>query len=180
MNIPNTGRKKALLVVDVQPAFMRDHNRYILQNITTLLENVQYDAYAEAVFHAEEDSLWKVQQEWISPQNDKTHTEPEIEEPLSRHDPLKILKSSRSMFKGDQDLEAFLRSNNIEEVHLVGTETNDCVFATALDAFDRGFLPYIIEECCQSATPGRHEKGVELLRMQGMTNNRCLADVVSI
>lgn len=59
-------------------------------------------------------------------------------------------------------------------MHIVGTETNDCVLATAFDAFDSGFLPYVLEECCESATKGRHEMGVKLLRIQGMSNNRCL------
>jgi hypothetical protein len=62
MKIPDTKRKKTLLVIDLQPAFLRPHNRYIIPNITTLLNSVSYDAYLEALFHAEEDSLWKIQQ----------------------------------------------------------------------------------------------------------------------
>lgn len=180
MKIPGTKRKKALLIIDLQPAFLRPHNQYIIPNIVTLLNKVSYDAYVEALFHAEEDSLWKVQQDWISPKNKDTHTKDQVAAVLKNYNPLRILKSTRSAFKGNEDLTTYLTTQGIEELHLVGTETNDCVFATALEAFDLGFLPYIIEECCQSGTEGRHELGVKLLRMQGMTNNHCLANTYDV
>lgn len=180
MKIPNSGKRKALIVVDVQPAFIRPHNEHILENIKLLIGNVPYDAYVEAVFHAEKNSLWDIQQHWTAPANEDTHTVPSITAILEPHQPLKVSKETRSVFRGDADVRQYLRDKNIEEVHLVGTETNDCVLATAFDAFDSGFLPYVIEECCESATEGRHELGVKILRIQGMSNNRCIVDTMDI
>lgn len=180
MKLPNTGRKKALIVVDLQPAFIKDHNSHIVSRVKALLGQVDYDAYIEAVFSAEKGSLWDTQQDWICPEGEDTHSVDEIRELLESNNPLRVHKHTRSIFRGNQDVVAFLKEKDIEEVHLVGTETNDCVLATAFDAFDSGFPVYVLEECCESATEGRHQMGLDLLRIQGMTNNRCLAETVDV
>lgn len=180
MKLPVTNRKKSLIVVDVQPAFLKPHNTHIVSNICSLINKEPYDVYIEAVFAAEKGSLWDTQQDWVCPKGDETHTVDEIRSLLKTKNPLKVNKSTRSVFRGDQDVTQYLKDHDIEEVHLVGTETNDCVLATAFDAFDSGFAVYVLEECCESATQGRHDMGVQLLRIQGMTNNRCLADTKEI
>jgi nicotinamidase-related amidase len=180
MKLPDTQRRKALIVVDLQPAFIKAHNNHIIANVKALLQTVNYDAYVEAVFSAEKGSLWDVQQDWICPEDEATHTVPEIEADLQAKQPLKVHKHTRSVFRGDQNVADYLKQHEIEEVHLVGTETNDCVLATAFDAFDSGFAVYVLEECCESATEGRHQIGLDLLRLQGMTNNRCLANTIDI
>lgn len=75
-------------------------------------------------------------------------------EVLRPHNPLHVIKDTRSTFKGNQDLAAYFKERGIEEVHLVGTETHDCVLATAYDAFAAGFPVYALEECIESGTPG--------------------------
>ena len=180
MRIPDTKRKKALIVVDMQPAFIKDHNSHIIPKVRALIQNVAYDAYVEAVFSAEKGSLWDTQQDWTCPEGEDTHTVDEIKKLLDSKSPLKVHKHTRSVFRGNQDVVAFLKEKGIEEVHLVGTETNDCVLATAFDSFDSGFPVYVLEECCESATKGRHQMGLDLLRLQGMTNNRCLANTIEV
>lgn len=180
MKIPNSGKRKALIVVDVQPIFIKPHNKYIARNIATLIRKVPYDLYVEAVFHTEQGSLWDEQKNWIAPLNAETHTLKEITDVLKAHKPIKILKETRSAFKGDKNLRKLLQDNQIEEVHVVGTETNDCVLATAFDAFDLGFLPYVIEECCESATEGRHKMGAQLLRIEDMSNNHCSVKTINV
>lgn len=180
MKLPHTGRKKALIVVDLQPAFVKKHNAHIIPKVEALLQKVEYDAYVEAVFSAEKGSLWDIQQEWICPVGEDTHTVEGVKELLASKNPLIVHKHTRSVFRGDQDVTTFLRKHNIEEIHLVGTETNDCVLATAFDAFDSGFPVYVLEECCEAATEGRHQMGLDILRLQGMTNNRCLANTVDV
>jgi nicotinamidase-related amidase len=109
------------------------------------------------------------------PKDEHTHTVDSVHELLASRHPLRVTKTSRSVFMGDQDVAAYLRGLGIEEVHLVGTETNDCVFATAMSAFDLSFRPYVLEECCEALYEGRHAQGVQLLRYQKLTNNSCLA-----
>ena len=180
MKIPHTGRKKALIIVDVQPAMIRPHNDHIVPMIASLIKRIPYDTYIEAVWHSGDGSLWGEMMHVDHPRDDTTHTVAALHELLAPHSPLQVTKTSRSAFMGDQDVTAYLRNHGIEEVHLVGTETNDCVFATALSAFDLGFRPYVLEECCEALYEGRHMKGVELLRFQKLTNNSCLAKTTDV
>jgi nicotinamidase-related amidase len=180
MKIPATNRKRALVVIDLQPAFVKLHNQHIVSNIISLIKNVPYDAYVEAVFHAEEGSLWDLQQGFTVPQDEGMRTVNEVMEVLRPHNPLHVIKETRSTFKGDQDLVTYFKERGIEEVHLVGTETHDCVLATAYDAFAAGFPVYALEECIESGTPGRHEAGLTLLRWQSMTNNSCHAATTNV
>lgn len=53
MEIPSSNRKKALIIVDVQPGFLKKRNKYIIKNIQKLLQSVKYDIYVESIFHAE-------------------------------------------------------------------------------------------------------------------------------
>lgn len=180
MKLPNSYRKRALIVIDLQPAFIKTHNKHIVKNIRELIKNVSYDAYIEAVFHAERGSLWDTQQGFTVPQDEHMRTVDEVAQALKVHSPLHVVKETRSAFRGNQDLEAYLSEHGIEEVHLVGTETHDCVLATAFDAFAAGYPVYAIEECCESGTPGRHEVGLVLLRWQSMTNNSCRGETEEI
>ncbi len=65
MKIPNSKRKKAL-IVDVQPRFLNDRMAYIVERINKLITDVPYSLYFEALFHAEEDSMWNKQAKWFS------------------------------------------------------------------------------------------------------------------
>lgn len=180
MKIPQTHRKRALIVVDLQPAMIRPHNGHIVPRVAALIKQVPYDAYVEAVWYADAGSLWDEMMRVVKPRDANTHTVDEVRSLLAPRRPLQVLKSSRSAFKGSQDVSAYLHERGIEEVHLVGTETNDCVLATAHSAFDEGFIPYVLEECCEALYEGRHDEGLKLLRYQRLTNNSCLAETVEV
>ncbi|MDO8656340.1 MAG: isochorismatase family protein [Nanoarchaeota archaeon] len=180
MKIPHSGRKKALIIVDVQPAFMNKRNKYILKNIVQLLKTISYDFYANALFHAEKGSLWDKQQKWVSPKDNNFSTVPEIMNLLKGKNHLAIEKTTKSVFKGDKDIFILLKDKGIEEVHLVGFDTNDCILASAYEAFDLGFFTYIIEECCESSSSAAlHKQGLALLRKQNMTNNSVIEKIHS-
>jgi len=49
-----------------------------------------------------------------------------------------------------------------------------------MSAFDAGFRPYVLEECCEALYEGRHAQGLQLLRYQKLTNNSCLAKTIEI
>lgn len=180
MKIPNSNRKKALILVDVQSGFITDKNEYVLDNIVSLTGSQEYDAYVETLFATGDSTLWASQVGWEQSGDEVIKTDSRVGQAILGKETLTVTKSSRSAFKGDVDLDAYLNERQIEEVHLVGYATHDCVLATAFDAFDRGYYTYVIEECCESHTPGRHDLGVELLRYQKMTNNSCLVSTKEI
>ena len=172
MKIPNSNRKKALFIIDVQSDFLDSRNNYIVDNILKLLDKAKYDLYVEAVFYSKKGSMWDKQQHMVIPKNENTHTIDNLQEKLSKLKTVKVEKQTRSIFKEDSGgLLKKLKDNNIEEIHIIGTQTNDCVFASAIEAFDLGFFSYVIEECCETATKELQEQGIALLRRQNMTNN---------
>ena len=140
--------KTALIIVDIQPGFIIDENKWVIPNIKKLLKETSYDAYVEVVFSAPPGSLWDRQTNWIFPEQ---ATVPEIADCIPFKNKIFIQKTTKSAFKGDKDLVDFLKQNNVEEVHVIGLDTNDCVFATANEAFDLGFFSYVIEECTASS-----------------------------
>lgn len=172
MKVPISGRKRALLIVDVQSAFIDKRNHYILQNIKNLIHKVHYDLYIEVIFHAEKGSIWDKQTKWTCPKDKGFNTVNVILESLKNKKVYHIEKNTKSAFKGNKNIFKILKNNTIAEVHIVGTETNDCILATAYEAFDLGFFTYVIEECCQSASLTElHKKAIDLLRRQMITNN---------
>jgi nicotinamidase-related amidase len=178
MKIPVSGRKKALFIVDVQPAFLNAHNKYVLNNIKALIQKVPYDLYIAASFHAEKGSLWGKQQDWILPKGAQTQIDPSLLKALKRRKVIILEKETKSIFKGDKSLYKLLKQSGIEEVHLVGLDTNDCVLASAYESFDSGFITYAVEECCQSSSSEQlHQSALELLRHQCLTNNSCIEKI---
>ena len=177
MKIPVSKRKKALFIVDVQPAFLNKRNRYVVKNITRLIKKVKYDLYVEAIFHAEKGSLWERQIKWTLPKTKRCATVPEIKVLLQGKKSVYVEKSTRSVFFGVVDVKKLLKQQGIQEVHIVGLQTNSCVLTSALDAFDLGFFTYVIEECSESSSLRKHEVGVEVLREQNLTNNSCVEHV---
>lgn len=186
MNIPKSKRKKALIIVDVQPVFLNEKNRHVVSNVAHILRTVPYDLYINAVFYADKNSMWKKQLKWTVPIS-KAKNEKVIEKLLQKKwqdkdkdNVVFVMKKSKSVFKGwvinDVMRHAFTPQNylemrDIEEVHIVGLDTNDCVLATAYEAFDLGYYTYVIEEATQSSSGNiLRGKAIDLLRHVGLSN----------
>ena len=178
IKVPESGRKRALIVVDLQPRFVNDRMLYIVGHIEKLLSQVPYDLYFEALFFAEEDSIWKKQANWFAPKKDNMMTVSPVGEKLKELNSVEVIKSVRSAFKGEPVISDILREQEVEEVHIVGLDTYDCITATAHESHDLGFFTYIIEECCQATTnQDLHERAVLNLRQTKLTNNSCIEEI---
>lgn len=180
MRLPDSGRKKALFVIDVQPSSITERTRYIVPNIQHLIQSVEYDLYFEAIFFADKGSIWDQQQKWVCPKDDDFCTVSEIAQLLAARNAILVEKSTKSIFKGNKDIEKILLDAGIKEIHLVGMDTSDCVLASAYEAFDLGFITYLIEECCQTASnEERHQNALSLLRQLCMTNHSFVENIDS-
>lgn len=178
MKIPDSGRKKALILVDVQPGFLRARNSHILPQIQKLLEKVSYDLYVSCIFHAEKGSIWDIQTHWTLPKDKDFKVDDSIERLLGDKKILRIEKNAKSAFKGDVNLLLALRNSLIQEVHLVGLDANDCVLATAYEAFDFGYFTYVIEECTESSdSESMRDTGFAALRHVNLTNHSCIEKI---
>lgn len=54
-------------------------------------------------------------------------------------------------------LAATLTANGIDTLLITGVSTSGCVRATALDACQNGFLPFVVRQACGDRHPGPHE-----------------------
>lgn len=179
MKIPNSARKKALIIVDVQPAFLTKRNDYIIKNITKLIDSIEYDIYVETIAYAERGSIWEKQTKSIYPKNEDFHTHEKILAFLKDKKSIHLEKDTKSAFKGDVDLIQIFRRANIEEAHVVGLDTNDCVLATAFEAFDNGFFTYVIEECTESSSSlSMRIQALAILRQLNLTNHSVVEEIV--
>lgn len=172
MIIPQTGRKKALLIVDVQQSFIVERNKYILPNIIELIQNWKYDCIIYSISYNDPNSLWH-KQIWWNEVIKEVDSLPVILNELGKYQNIyKTKKLSRSLFKWDLDVAWLLRFYWIEETHICGVESNDCVFATALESFDLGYYTFVIEEASETRTTQlNHTHVIQLLRYLNLTNN---------
>lgn len=69
---------------------------------------------------------------------------------------LVITKQYASSFYGTH-LAATLTAQGIDTLLITGLSTSGCVRATALDACQHGFLPFVVREACGDRHPGPHE-----------------------
>lgn len=169
MKLSKSNRKKALILVDIQHGFIKRADKSFLANVRTLIGKQKYDLYIETTFHADKGSLWDKQTDWTFPYEP---TVPEVLELLKGKNVVKVIKETKSVFKGNKKLVPILKKNKIEEIHIIGFDTNDCVFATAQESFDLGFYTYVIEECTGSSNGKKlHNSAISILRHLGMTNH---------
>jgi len=73
-----------------------------------------------------------------------------------RPDEVVVLKQYASAFFGTS-LAATLASQRIDSVLITGFSTSGCVRATALDALQHGFAPFVVREACGERDPGPHQ-----------------------
>jgi maleamate amidohydrolase len=73
-----------------------------------------------------------------------------------RDDELVISKQYPSAFFGTP-LAATLRALEVDTVVIGGFSTSGCVRASALDALQHGFIPYVVREACGDRASGPHE-----------------------
>jgi maleamate amidohydrolase len=69
---------------------------------------------------------------------------------------LLISKQYASSFFGTH-LAATLTAKGVDTLLITGLSTSGCVRATALDACQHGFLPFVVREACGDRHPGPHE-----------------------
>lgn len=169
IKIPKSNRRRALILVDIQHGFLKNWKKPFRKNLELLFVSQKYDMYVEATFYADKGSIWDKQTKWTFKYEP---TVPWVLELLRDKKVIQVKKTTRSTFKGNVKLDIFLKKQKIEEVHIVGFDTGSCVYATALEAFDKGFFTYVIEECTGSSDGLKmHEHAIKYLRNLGLTNH---------
>ena len=73
-----------------------------------------------------------------------------------RADEVVVTKQYASAFFGTS-LAATLTAMQVDTLVITGFSTSGCVRASALDALQHGFIPYVVRDACGDRAPGPHE-----------------------
>lgn len=155
--------KNVLVVIDLQVGFVNDNTVKVANNIQELLHSEKYDAVIATKFTNMPGSSFDSFLGWKGMLDEK---EKELLLFVEEYADCVISKCSYSCVNTNfiQSLVAFCGSLP-EEVTLVGVDTDACVLATAIDLFEMGIKPIIIEDCVGSSGGEEcHEAGMLLLK----------------
>jgi len=155
--------KSALVVIDVQKYFITKHTKNLPRKIADYIEEnrKKFDYILFTKFVNKKNSNFFKLLSWKAcTKAPDTNIHPDI----AGLPDMTFDKSGFSAFSSKK-FERFLKSNKIRRLFICGTDTECCIYATAMDAFDRGFDIRVIEDLCGSSHgKAAHKIGVELLK----------------
>lgn len=156
--------KNVLVVIDLQMGFMNDNTLKVANNIRDLFDSGKYSAVIATKFTNMPGSSFDSFLGWKGMLDEK---EKELLPFVEEYADSIISKCSYSCVKNTNFIQSLvaLCDGLPEEVTLVGVDTDACVLATAIDLFEMGIRPIIIEDCVGSSGGDEcHEAGMLLLK----------------
>ncbi len=150
---------RALIVVDVQNGFVNEKNRHAILRIKQLLDANKFEHVIFTKFINKKDSPYQRILGWYkltgSPETD-------IVSELQQYAKTVFEKNIYSVFTSE--FVTYLEKNKIDELYIVGIDTECCVLKIAVDAFEKGYKPYVLAFYCAShSDPSFHEAGLKIL-----------------
>jgi len=138
---------RPLLVVDVQNGFINEFTHHIPARVAQLIDTNAFEPVLFTLFVNEPGSPYQRLLEWHdSAEPPETDLVPELERFATDHN----VYIKRGLTGMTQDLADRLAQDKIEEITLVGIDTDMCVLKIALDLFDAGIEPVVLVDCCAS------------------------------
>lgn len=137
--------RTALIVTDMQNGFMNKHTLKLIGRIKDLLEKNLFDLVIFTKFINHQNSPYV---NLIGYNGLQKGRETEIVNELKVSAQIVFQKNTYGPF--GSDFEAFLKKENIASLYFVGVDTNACVMKGAIDAFEKGYTPFILGYYCGS------------------------------
>lgn len=136
-----------LLVVDVQTGFINDFTHHISQRIARLIEQNIYAPILFTRFINSSDSPYTRLLQWNG-----CHAEPEtdLSADLAPYVQPQFVFSKPGLCGMPGELADYLSEHQIQQVAVVGIDTDMCVLKIAMDLFDQGIEPIVLTDCCAS------------------------------
>jgi nicotinamidase-related amidase len=154
--------KTLLLIVDMQKHYLQSpETQAIVPRINRLVGHwkAQNLPVVLSKFYNREGSPWV---RFIGSTSMMTAEETDLH-PVLKLDYGSILEKGTYSAWSDEILH-ICHANSIESVAICGVDTDQCVLATALSAFDAGIRPIIVKDCCASgAGDSYHRQALHIL-----------------
>lgn len=140
--------KTALLVVDCQNWFINEHTRRIPARIASLIKARKFDfvLFSKYVFSKDSPFARVRSGQALSDPRD-TDIMPELS-PMASKGKV-FVKNTFSCLKC-RPLARFLKKNKVSRLYICGFDTDGCVLATAVEAFDLCYDVKVIADLCAS------------------------------
>jgi nicotinamidase-related amidase len=136
-----------LLIVDVQVGFINSFTHHIPQRIVSLIERDRYSPLLFTRFVNTPDGPYDRFLDWHSCNREpETDLVPELQ-PFSQQE---FIFSKLGLCGMPDELTDYLRQQRIEQLSIVGIDTDMCVLKIAMDLFDIGIEPLVFTDCCAS------------------------------
>lgn len=150
---------KAVVVVDAQKGFVTKYSKHIIPRIKQLLARGKFKYVLFTQFVNRKNSSFRKIMRW---ERMKTSPEIDIVTELKPYAKRVFTKNNYTAFT--PSFLRYLQKYKIKKLYVVGIDTECCVLKTAVDAFEKGFTPYVlIYYCASHSSPSWHRKGITLL-----------------
>lgn len=151
----------ALFIVDVQNGFINQYTQDLPILISKFLSQVEFKTQFFIKFINEINSPFR---EWMSWDKMSSPSETDIPSILRELEIPFLVKKSYSPFVNNNNLIDQLKDNGINEIYILGLETDVCILKTAVDAFELKFRPFVLAEFCRSCSGQvAHETALKLM-----------------
>lgn len=134
---------KLLLVIDVQNDFINKSNTKILNKINKLIDSNKYEYVVFTRFLNDKESLWykKLNYRGCIDENGR-----KIAVDTKNY---KII--DKTIYSAvNEELEIYIKENNINEIYLCGFDTDACILKTAIDLFEKGYEIFVLKDYCMT------------------------------
>ncbi len=150
--------KTALIVTDLQRGFLNKHTKHLRPRIKSLLRKQKFDVviFTRFINHPQSQFEKLIKYTRFQDQGD-TGIIPEFK----KYAKIVFEKSTYSPFT--PQLKLFLNRQGLTHLYFVGVDTNACVLAGVLEAFDQGYTPYVLASCCASHSGPKFHKATLLI-----------------
>ena len=136
-----------LLIVDVQSGFINEFTHHVPQRVVRLIQQGDYAPILFTRFINVEDGPYSRFLDWHGCDREpETNLVPDLE-PFAKPD---FIFSKAGLCGLPDQLTDYLRQQQVEQIFVVGIDTDMCVLKIAMDLFDVGIEPTVLTDCCAS------------------------------
>ena len=150
--------KKALLILDMEEAFMNENTKDLENKIEDYVALTYYDHIIVGKF------INQLNSPFVKTLGDTKCLDPKDCTLLVQLSKPHIVMERTAYTMYTEELEQYLKEEQIKYIYLCGMDTDRSILKTAIDLFERGYSIYIIKSLCKSSVGiENHTMAISLL-----------------
>ena len=150
---------KNIIIVDMQQGFINKNNQHIIEKIFNYISNNKFDNIVYTKYINSPDSPFV---KFLNYNAMCSEDEQKFVFDIFPNS-MVITKTGYGI---DKNVIQDLKSKNITEIELCGTDIDACVLAIAFELFDNGIRPIILQNLCASSSSNTEMSNIAILLME--------------